>query len=56
MVENNDINYLLKEERNIRSKIEELENKPNKNDRDKLILEEMKQYLANILERKTRAN
>lgn len=54
-MENNEINYLLKKEKDIRSKIKELENKFPQNNRDKLILEEMKQYLANIQERKDRA-
>lgn len=54
-MENNEITYLLKKEKDIRNGIEELEKKFPKNDRDKLILEKMKQDLVNILERKTRA-
>lgn len=54
-MENNEITYLLKREKDIRSGIEELEKKFPKNDRDKLILEELKQDLGDIQERKNRA-
>lgn len=55
-MENNDITYLLKREKDLEEKLEELRNKKNKTELDKVIYEETLKYLARIRTRKNHGN